>query len=204
MAIDFRFSSVNRRKSIIICFLAYLAAGVVALAVGYALRDSHPLLIVAIADLAAMVVVFAFSVILDNSSLYDPYWSVAPVFIALYYALAPVTDANIVRQIVVITLLYIWSLRLTCNWLRRWRGLGHEDWRYTDFRVNTGKWYWPVSFLAIHLVPTILVYGGCLSLYAAVSVGTKAFGIIDYLAIIITRNSFRDYCRLSITRVPLV
>ena len=186
MAINFKYSSVSRGKSVIICILVYLAAGIVALVVGYSLRDTHPLLIIAIADLAAMMVVFSFSVIFDNSSLYDPYWSVVPVFITLYWALASTADVNIVRQIVVITLIYIWALRLTYNWVRRWRGLGHEDWRYTDFRVNTGKWYWPVSFLAIHLVPTVLVFGGCLSVYAAVSVGTKAFGIIDYLAIIVT------------------
>jgi len=185
MAINFRFSSVNRSKSFLICILAYLFAGVVALAVGYILREYHPLLIVGVADLTAMVVIFIFSLIFDNSSLYDPYWSVAPVFISLYWALTLVAGVDTVRQIVVLVLLYIWAIRLTFNWIRRWRGLGHEDWRYTDFRLNTGKWYWPVSFLAIHLVPTALVFGGCLPVYAAVSAGIKNFGIIDYLAIIV-------------------
>ena len=31
------------------------------------------------ADVVATVVVFGFSLALDNSSMYDPYWSVAPV-----------------------------------------------------------------------------------------------------------------------------
>lgn len=187
---ELRYSSASRRKSVVVCILAYLCAGVVAFAVGYALRNNHPVLIVGIADLSATVVVFGFSVAFDNSSLYDPYWSVVPVFIALFWALQPLsTDANIIRQVVVMVFLCVWAVRLTFNWFRRWRGLSDEDWRYADFRKNTGRIYWPVSFLGIHLVPTILVFTGCLSLYVAVSSGSASFGVLDVLAVIVTAAS---------------
>lgn len=171
----------------VICVIAYLLAGAAALATGYALRDSHPVLIAGIADLTATVTVFIFSAVFDNSSIYDPYWSVIPVFIVLFWTLHPdVVGANTVRQIVVMILLCSWAVRLTFNWVRRWRGLGHEDWRYMDFRKQSGRYYWPVSFAAIHLVPTVLVFAGCFSMYVAVSTGTSGFGILDFPAIIVT------------------
>ena len=55
-----------------------------------------------------------------------------------------------------------------------------------DFREQSGRCYWPVSFAAIHLVPTVLVFAGCFSLYVAVSAGTSPFGFTDILAIIVT------------------
>jgi len=181
-----RYSSAGKGKSVAACILAYLAAGVAAFTVGYLLRYSHPILIVGAADLAATIVVFGFSVIFDNSSLYDPYWSVVPVFIALFWALRPVSnDINVIRQVVVLAVLCAWAVRLTYNWFRRWKGLGDEDWRYADFRNTMGRMYWPVSFLVIHLVPTILVFLGCLSLYVAVSSGAGPFGILDIIAFIV-------------------
>ena len=67
---------------------AYVLAFLVALAVGRAAANAQPIWIAAVADLAATLVVFACSVALDNSSVYDPYWSVAPLPIGIYWTLA--------------------------------------------------------------------------------------------------------------------
>ncbi len=75
----------NILKSVILCALAYMIVGGAALGVGYGLSGRHPLLIVGISDIAATAVVFFFSFLLNNSSVYDPYWSVAPIPIALYF-----------------------------------------------------------------------------------------------------------------------
>jgi steroid 5-alpha reductase family enzyme len=166
-----------------LCALAYGAAGVVALAVGFALSDEHPILVAAVADVAATLVVFAFSTAFHNSSFYDPYWSVAPVVIAVYWAVAPTAvGVDIVRQLVVVLLVIWWAMRLTYNWLRRWEGLGHEDWRYVDFRQQYGRRYWLIDLSGIHLFPTVIVFLGCLSLYSALSSGTSAFGVLDVIA----------------------
>ena len=66
-------------RSILVCAASYVIAGGVALAVVYALGDRHPILIAGCADIAATFVIFGFSTVFSNSSLYDPYWSVAPV-----------------------------------------------------------------------------------------------------------------------------
>jgi len=39
----------------------------------------------ALADLVATVIIFLFSFKYKNSSIYDPYWSAAPIFIGIYW-----------------------------------------------------------------------------------------------------------------------
>jgi steroid 5-alpha reductase family enzyme len=169
------------------CIAAYLVAGAVALAVGIALRAQHPIAVVAWADVAATVVVFCFSFAYRNSSLYDPYWSVAPVPIALYWALATQMPGVVAfRQVLVIALVAAWAARLTANWARGWEGLGHQDWRYVDLQRKSGRAYWLVSFSGIHMFPTLMVFLGCLPLYAALAVGTAPLGILDALAAVVT------------------
>jgi steroid 5-alpha reductase family enzyme len=145
---------------------------------------SQSMLKVLIADVVATIVVFVFSMILSNSSVYDPYWSVAPPFIVLYLMkLFP--EGNQLRQYVIVLLVLFWSIRLTVNWLRGWQGFDHQDWRYTSIAEKTGIFYWPVSFLGIHLMPTIFVFLGCLPLWFSLS-STAPFGLMDFLAAIFT------------------
>jgi steroid 5-alpha reductase family enzyme len=142
--------------------------------------------VVAAADAAATVAVFAFSVVLDNSSVYDAYWSVAPMAIAP--ALAWVGGAPFARKAIVVGLVLLWGARLTYNWARGWQGLAHEDWRYVDMR-KTGRAYWVVSFVGIHMMPTVLVFLGCLSLFPALVTGTAPLGPIDALAFAVTAGA---------------
>ena len=44
-----------------------------------------------------------------------------------------------------------------------------------------GRAYWLVSFAGIHLMPTLWVFLGCLSLYPALALGTRSFGALDRL-----------------------
>lgn len=166
--------------------LIYTVALAVALGTGYLLRGKNPILIAGGADIAATIVVFIFSIIFNNSSIYDPYWSLAPVPIALYWTFLPSPNAVIIRQIAALLLLTVWAIRLTYNCLDRWPGLKHEDWRYADIRSNTGRFYWLISFFGFHFFPTVIVFLGCLSLYPALSVGTNPFGLLDVLAIAVT------------------
>lgn len=54
--------------------LAYIAAGAAALLLGGLVRPWHPLLVVALADMAGTLVIFAFSLVYNNSSFYDPWF----------------------------------------------------------------------------------------------------------------------------------
>lgn len=167
--------------------VAYLAGLAAAYGSARILGDGHhPLVVVGVADLAATIAVFVFSVIFDNTSVYDPYWSVAPLAIAPYLAMRPEADgAPLARKVLVCALVAFWGLRLTYNWAKGFTGLGHEDWRYVDFRHKTGRAYWLMSFFGLQLFPTVMVYLGCLPLPAVLS--SKApLGVGDALAAIVT------------------
>jgi len=148
------------------------------------LNYSQTMVNIFIADVIATIIVFAFSLLLNNSSVYDPYWSVAPPIIAVYLILL-FPEANSIRQLTILALVLFWSMRLTLNWLRGWPDLEHQDWRYTSIAEKTGKLYWPVSFLGIHFMPTVFVFLGCLPLWYSLS-SAEPFNFIDFIAVLFT------------------
>jgi steroid 5-alpha reductase family enzyme len=165
---------------------AYVLAILVASTVLKAMAGFHPLVALAAADAAATVTVFVFSRAFDNTSVYDPYWSVAPPLIALWLIVEPGGARFDLRQLLVLALTGAYGLRLTFNWARGWAGLKHEDWRYADFRQKTGKAYWLVSFAALHFFPTVMVFLGCMPLYGALAGGAAGFNALDVVAAVVT------------------
>ncbi len=176
---------LSRRQSRFRVTLAYATALVAGLAAGAALFGRHPIVVAALADVAATAVVFAFSWGHDNSSLYDAYWSLAPLPIAAYWAsLNP--DAPEARQLLALGLVWLWGLRLTANWWARWKGMHDEDFRYREIRQRSGRLYWPASFLSIHLMPTAWVFLGLLPLYPALARPARGLGVLDVVATTVT------------------
>jgi steroid 5-alpha reductase family enzyme len=161
----------------------YAVAGVVGWLAIAALGDAPTWRVMLIGDVAATIVVFGASVVLDNSSVYDPYWSIAPMVFAPWLALDSV--GSTARRVLVTALVLAWGARLTWNWARGWSGLSHEDWRYVEIRGKTGALYWPVSFVGIHLMPTVLVYLGSLALVPALS-SAAPLGPLDVAASAVT------------------
>ena len=183
--VDSRMRDREQARARRIVLWIYLVATVAAVLVAWPFADWHPLARTALADLVATAVVFAGSRLLDNSSIYDPYWSVLPIGLALWHLVDAPPGASGARQALVLALVLLWGLRLTYNWLRGWTGLGHEDWRYRDFRTSWGRWYWPGGFLGIHLFPTLMTWLGCLALHPALRSGAP-LGLLDLLAFVVT------------------
>ncbi len=154
-------------QSIIAVGVIYFAAIIIGYQSTFLVVSDSLLVKAAAADLVGTIIIFFFSFILKNSSVYDPYWSVVPVSLALYWIVETgALDQIMLTNIVLVFLgIIIWSIRLTYNWVSGWAGLQHEDWRYISMRTKTGKFYWPVSFLGIHLFPTVVVFLGCLPVY---------------------------------------
>ena len=176
----------RRRRGLAALAVAYAAALAAALAVGWALRGRHPVLVAAAADAAATLVVFAFSVRHDNSSLYDPYWSVAPIPIALYWASLADGGGSGLRRAWVLAIVCAWGVRLTANQLARWGGLGDEDFRYAELRARSGRWYWPASLAGVHLMPTIWVFLGLLPVFPALAGSGREWRALDAAAVVVT------------------
>ena len=177
-------TSTSKRYSILFITAIYVIAFLVVYCIFPLLSFSHTMINLFIADVIATVVIFIFSMIFSNSSVYDPYWSVIPPVLAIYLMII-FPGGNQSRQLVIVALILFWSIRLTFNWLRGWQGLRHQDWRYTSIAEKTGKWYWPVSFLGIHFMPTLFVFLGCLPLWYTMS-ATAPFNVYDVLAALFT------------------
>jgi steroid 5-alpha reductase family enzyme len=169
---------------------AYLAALGGAFAVGLVMASANPVLTALAADTIATLAIFAFSMVLSNSSVYDPYWSVAPPVVALYWMQPlPAAGGPAARHALVLWLVVAWAVRLTYNWACGWPGLHHEDWRYVELRAKAKLPYWLVSLGAIHSFPTLQVFLACLPLYAALALGRAPWGALDWLALVVTAGA---------------
>jgi len=176
--------NLSKTASLLVILAVYLFTFLVVYYLFPHLPSENSFLQVLYADVVATVIVFFFSIVLKNSSTYDAYWSVAPPLIAIHLFLIN-PDGLELRQMIILILVLFWAVRLTANWARGWPGMHHQDWRYTNIANKTGAFYWPVSFLGIHLMPTLMVFLGCMPLWYSLS-SPQALGIIDIIAILIT------------------
>ena len=175
----------NRAKSFLITGVVYVVALVVAISAAFQFIESHQWLVVITGHLFATLVVFIASQIYKNSSLYDPFWSVAPIPIAIYVALWPEsTEINLEKVILILIPVMYWALRLTANWIRDWDGLEHEDFRYIN--LKTKPFAFLIDLFGIHIYPTLQVNLSLFPIYYALSVSTNEVGVLLYLSSLFT------------------
>ena len=175
------------KKAFALYTLVYILALIVAVIVGYAARNLNPVFIVLIADIAATLVVYGMGRLFHNASLYDAYWSVAPLVITIFWVFGPFLHrAVMIRQVIVSVFVFIWGFRLTWNWAHQWQEIKHEDWRYRDLREKNPLWFWLIELVGIDVMPTVIVFLACLPLYPVLAAGTGHFGVLDMIASIIT------------------
>jgi len=172
----------NKSISQILCLLIYL----ISFYLSYILIPefiSDVWFRITIWHIYATMFIFIGSVILKNSSLYDPFWSVAPIPIVLYLVLN--YENSITLKLLVLAPIFFWALRLTRNWIISWQGFEHEDFRYKKLK-NTNKLKAEINnFFGIHLFPTLIVN---LSLYPLLFILTNNINtsIFLYFASIFT------------------
>ena len=182
-----RYPNLGKPASLLVIVAVYVAAAGIGMEIADLFAGIHAITWILIADVAATVVVFAFSAWYRNASTYDPYWSVIPVLIVLYWAFSEQGEAVVVlRQALVVLLACLWGVRLTWNWILRWQGLGDEDWRFGMLREKHGSKYWLVNFGGIHMLPTLLVFTGCLAAWPAVAESNRDLNWLDGMAFVVT------------------
>ena len=170
----------NRSVSFLLILGVYILAGIGGIHVYQQLSFSWWICLL-IADAAATVVTFLFSLLFRNASVYDPYWSVQPPVILLAFMMGKsLTGYGILLMAVV----GFWAIRLTANWAYTFHGLTHQDWRYTMLKEKTGIFYPIINFIGIHMVPTLVVYGCILPGVYAIRMGlTGNVGSVLFLAL---------------------
>ena len=131
----------------------------------------------------ATIFIYLGSVLLKNSSLYDPFWSVAPVPIVIYLSIQ--SENSILLKMLIIFPILLWATRLTRNWVISWEGFHHEDFRYIDLK-NTNKYKAEFNnFFGIHLFPTFIV-NICLYPLVYVFINDVDVNVYLYISSIIT------------------
>lgn len=169
----------SRRLSFFVVSLVYVLAIILGVIV-YNVLDFYFAINLLIADVLATILVFIFSLIFKNASVYDPYWSIQPIVIVLAYCFK--CDLTIYRILPLIAIC-LWGIRLTANWAYTFKSLEHQDWRYTMLKEKTKVFYPVINFIGIHMVPTLIVYACTLpAVYLLEYEGTlKVFSIIFFL-----------------------
>lgn len=176
-----------RASGLVIVFSVYVIAALSGAFVALVLHTLPLWLRILLADVVATCVVFVGSRVFDNSSVYDPYWSLYPIAVGVGALVSTGLEAEpSARSIVVLLLVTAWGVRLTYNWIRGFAGMHHEDWRYVDMRARTGGAYWLASFFGLHFFPTVLTYLGSLSILVAMAPGRDAFNLVDGAACVVT------------------
>lgn len=143
---------------------------------------ANPLIRLFLADVLATVVVWGFGLLYENVSVYDPYWSVFPPIAFLLWAFY--TDVWSVPVILLLIASWYWGWRLTRNWVITFKGIGHEDWRYTKYRSQHPLVFHIINLFGLNMMPTLVVF-------AAMLPGLKLFetfapaNILTYLGCIV-------------------
>lgn len=148
----------SRAKSFVIVSLVYVLATIVGvLSYIWAAPQMDALWALLLADMVATIFTWAAGLLYKNVSVYDPYWSVLPpVLLSLYQMTMPGISQSGVLMLLVV---WVWAIRLTGNWAVTFRGLRHEDWRYTKYRSSCHPIIFHIiNFFGLNMMPTLVVY----------------------------------------------
>ncbi|MFA6780685.1 MAG: DUF1295 domain-containing protein [Bacilli bacterium] len=148
----------SKLLGLLVLLVTYLAAFFVGLIVFNLLNNmlADVLIRILIADVVATLFVWGVGIIFKTASVYDPYWSVQPLVVLL--ALMIHRGVWDLGAIVLLSLVALWSFRLTANFIYTFSDLSYQDWRYTMLKERSGKYYFFVNLFGINLFPTLVVY----------------------------------------------
>lgn len=174
-------TNLSRGTSLFAVLIVYLAAFFAGL-FSYRLFSGTSLLAFFIADIIATLVVWFFGLLFKNASMYDPYWSVAPIvfFVSFISITARIDAFNLLYLFVFI----FWGTRLTLNWIIGWRGMRHQDWRYTMLRKKNEKLWILTNLFGINMIPTFFVFAAMVPAYFA-AMSVNSINIITILGALI-------------------
>lgn len=162
----------SKWSSVALIAAIYVLAGIIGVLVFFSFSSLF------YADVVATIVVWAFGLLYENVSVYDPYWSVFPP--VAFLLLAFYTGVWSLPVILLLIASWYWGWRLTRNWVITFKGIAHEDWRYTKYRSLHPVLFHLINFFGLNMVPTLVVFAAMLpglKLYEAPESGLSAISI---------------------------
>lgn len=168
----------SRKLSFIVITLIYIAAAFIGILTFNSFRNMAPLMRLFMADLTATIFVWLWGVIFRNSSVYDPYWSVAPPLMLTGYALY--CDSVSLPVVLMLVAVWYWAVRLTGNWAYTFPNLNRQDWRYDMYKERFPRMWHIVNFTGINLMPTIVVFLAMVPAFLLIEAGASTTVRTDF------------------------
>ncbi|MBU0996984.1 MAG: DUF1295 domain-containing protein [Firmicutes bacterium] len=109
-----------------------------------------------IMDVVATLIVWAVGLAIRNPSIYDPYWSVVPPVLILFWIFHYSFTFSLWSGIMFLSVL-LWSIRLTYNFIINFDGFVYQDWRYVMLKEKNPKIWFVTNLFGINMMPTLIV-----------------------------------------------
>lgn len=172
----------TKTGSLLLVVLVYTIAFCVAAAIFWTFKNMGMLIATLFADIAATIIVWGMGLIFKNASLYDPYWSIVPVLVIPFWVMIKESSVGVLDILLIIAIL-LWGIRLTINWIIGWKGLGHQDWRYTMLKDKNPDIWFITNLGGINMMPTFFVFLGMIPAYYMInnSQHTSVISILGFL-----------------------
>lgn len=172
----------TRIGSLLLVITVYVVAFISAAVIFGLFKNKGILLATLLADIAATLIVWGTGLLFKNASLYDPYWSIVPVMVIPFWVIIKEAPAG-VMDILLITAVSLWGIRLTANWVSGWKGLSQQDWRYTMLKEKNPDIWFITNLGGINMMPTLLVFFGMVPAYYMINTTQKlnVAGVIGFV-----------------------
>ena len=156
----------KKENSLFIVLVSYILTIILSIIITKGFNFNNEWMMLLFAHSIATIGIYISSLIFKNSSMYDPFWSVAPIPIIIYLAYFSnnLFLPNFYVSLVVFVILF-WAIRLTHNWTMVWGGLKEEDFRYIDLKQGNLLKKEIINFFGIHYIPTLQVNVSLLPIY---------------------------------------
>ena len=147
--------SKSKTLSLIVVSVYYLISFIASYLIVQLFEIKYMWIYILLWHLISTLFIYLFSIIHKNSSIYDPFWSVAPIPIVIFLSIH--STNNLLINLLIIIPIILWALRLTLNWIYSWTGLLHEVFRSIDLKDTTHGNAFINNLFSIHIIPTLIV-----------------------------------------------
>ena len=130
-----------------------------------------------------MTALFAIALVLKDNSIVDIAYGLAFVLVA--WSTYLVYGDGHLRQLLMLTLVTVWGLRLAGHIYLRKRGEHEEDFRYRQWRESWGKTFVWRSFLQIFMLQGAVIYLVALPIMLVMDRPGGPLGLLDFLGLLI-------------------
>jgi len=133
--------------------------------------------------MAILTGLWLISLVIKDASIIDVFWGSGFVIIAWFYAFQNDLANMGFREMILLSMITIWGMRLTIYLAMRNLGKG-EDYRYAQWRKDNGEKWWWLSFFRVFALQGFLLW--IISATYLPSLSTRAeMGVLEYFGVLL-------------------